>query len=629
MSKKLETLYVELEARINKYEKNLKKAQTKSKDTTNKIKKGFDKLKSPIQGVTQSLGNFKGALVAVAGAAGLSMLIKNSFEAADRIGKLSSNIGFSTDKLQELQFAASQTGVKQEDLNASLMRFNRRLSEAGNGNAAFAKSYADLGVNVRDVNSGALRPSEDVLRDVADKVSKLGNEGDQARILFTMFGDSGFRLVNMFKGGAPALDAFASRAHELGMVLDEDLIKNAEATNDKLDVMKKILSTQLSAALIQLAPLIQKAADLIVDLTASIGPLGDKVGKIGEAIINSFMGAPKSIDTVKMELEDLEKSLQNLKEPSSWYADWGRKWFKISGQLTSQEKYLNEEIQKRKALLEEMGANLIEPEKKKEAENTDAVTTPGLDLGKIEDTENEKTVAMLEYHEERLALLKEATSQYDQEAIDAEQEKIDTLYEMKTKGSDAWMKYEKKQAKQNKKDKDKLLQQDMQRINTQLNASKSFFGNMMTLSKGHSKELFAIAKAASLATAIIQGVVAVQTALANPPGPPFSIPQAAAAAAQAAVNVASIASQSFKTGIDEVPGVGNRDSVPALLQPGERITPKNTNMDLKEFLAAQKEGGGYGGQNFTVEISLKDDIMDFIDAKLIERERLGIQMEAS
>ncbi|MCH8324957.1 MAG: phage tail tape measure protein, partial [Bacteroidetes bacterium] len=55
-------------------------------------------------------------------------------------------------------------------------------------------------------------------------------------------------------------------------------------------------------------------------------------------------------------------------------------------------------------------------------------------------------------------------------------------------------------------------------------------------------------KTIALGEAIISGIVAVQRALAQPPGPPITFPLAALTGAQAAVNVAAIASQSFRKG---------------------------------------------------------------------------------
>ncbi len=125
-----------------------------------------------------------------------------------------------------------------------------------------------------------------------------------------------------------------------------------------------------------------------------------------------------------------------------------------------------------------------------------------------------------------------------------------------------------------------------------LGYTSKFFGDLSTLQRTKSKELYDIGKAAAVAQAVVDGYAAVQKTLASVPYP-FSIPLAAAAGIAAAANVASIVSApypQFAKGVDSIPGIGNQDNFPAMLAPGERVVPKKTNQDLTSFLS----GGGGG-----------------------------------
>jgi hypothetical protein len=73
-----------------------------------------------------------------------------------------------------------------------------------------------------------------------------------------------------------------------------------------------------------------------------------------------------------------------------------------------------------------------------------------------------------------------------------------------------------------------------------LQAASGFFGDLVGLSQSSNKTLAAIGKAAAIAQATIDGILAVQKALASAP-PPFNFALAAAAGVAAAVNVAKIA----------------------------------------------------------------------------------------
>lgn len=86
-----------------------------------------------------------------------------------------------------------------------------------------------------------------------------------------------------------------------------------------------------------------------------------------------------------------------------------------------------------------------------------------------------------------------------------------------------------------------LALEEIKQQNQRVQNFKSTLGAISTLSSSSNKELFAIGKAASIATATIDGIAAVQKALSSAP-PPFNIALAAAVGAATAANVAKIAS---------------------------------------------------------------------------------------
>ena len=133
-------------------------------------------------------------------------------------------------------------------------------------------------------------------------------------------------------------------------------------------------------------------------------------------------------------------------------------------------------------------------------------------------------------------------------------------------------------------DRRKAEQESEQR---RLKQTSDFFGNLSTLASSGNKELAAIGKASAIAQATIDGYAAVQKALASAP-PPFNFALAAGVGIATAANVAKIASTPLASGIDSVPGIGSKDNFPAMLMPGERVVPAETNQDLTNFL---KNGG--------------------------------------
>lgn len=136
------------------------------------------------------------------------------------------------------------------------------------------------------------------------------------------------------------------------------------------------------------------------------------------------------------------------------------------------------------------------------------------------------------------------------------------------------------------------LQQDLKKQEDQVNALRlggysTFFSGLASLSQSGNQRLAEIGKAAAIAGATIDAYRAIQNALANVPYP-ANIAAAAGIGIQAFANVSKIAGVGLANGIDSVPGVGSKDSFPAVLAPGERVVPSETNQDLTRFLENQQ-----------------------------------------
>ena len=111
--------------------------------SVSKTQKGFDKLKGAINFLSTAGGV---ALVGTFGAMATSLN-----KTADRIGKVSSKLGVSTEALQKLQFSAEQSGVSTETLNMAFQRFTRRIADARQGTGTALKAFQQMGISLQGV----------------------------------------------------------------------------------------------------------------------------------------------------------------------------------------------------------------------------------------------------------------------------------------------------------------------------------------------------------------------------------------------------------------------------------------------------------------------------------------------
>lgn len=113
---------------------------------------------------------------------------------------------------------------------------------------------------------------------------------------------------------------------------------------------------------------------------------------------------------------------------------------------------------------------------------------------------------------------------------------------------------------------------DKDRGQLQLQTAADVFGQLATLSSSGNRKIAAVGKAAAIAEAIIQGILAVQRALASAP-PPLNFALAAAVGVATAANIAQMRSQQvggYATGgAIRGPGTATSDSVPILASDGE------------------------------------------------------------
>src|ERR671919_1863193 len=239
--------------------------------------------------------------LAVAGG-GLGALIDRSISAADAIGKTADKIGVGVEALQELRFAAKASGVEQQTLDMALQRFTRRAAEAANGTGEAKDALAQMGIALRD-QSGNLRRSEDLLADVADAFARIEDPAERVRLAFKLFDSEGVALVNLLSDGSDALDEMRERARDLGIVLDEHLVRDAERARTELDTLSQVISANLTRAALEAAPIIADLSSWLAEVAGSASIAWERLFDAPE---------DKSLRTLRYEVELASSTIATL-----------------------------------------------------------------------------------------------------------------------------------------------------------------------------------------------------------------------------------------------------------------------------------------------------------------------------
>ena len=189
------------------------------------------RLRNTLRQIDRSTAGLAGSLTRAFGplAAGLSVtgLVQGFRQISQEMRALADRadvLGLTAEQLQELRFAAEQSGIPVQRLDIAWQRFTRRIAEARQGGGELQKVLAQYKIDLEDAN-GATRSAIDIFKDLADATTATGDAQEQLRISFKAFDSEGASLVNLLRRGAIGFETFQQQARELGIVLEEDLVQ--------------------------------------------------------------------------------------------------------------------------------------------------------------------------------------------------------------------------------------------------------------------------------------------------------------------------------------------------------------------------------------------------------------------
>ncbi len=187
---------------------------------------------------------------AAAGVRALANFGREAIRSADSIGKTADKVGQGVEALQQLRFAGELSGVGVSTTDMAMQRFSRRIGEVAQGTGELLGVAEKYGVQLRD-SRGQMRANTDILKDFADVVKGAESEQERLRIAFKLFDSEGAALVNLLAKGSGGMSELIDRARELGLVLEERLVRRSEEVNDRLTILERQISINLDTALIQ------------------------------------------------------------------------------------------------------------------------------------------------------------------------------------------------------------------------------------------------------------------------------------------------------------------------------------------------------------------------------------------
>lgn len=165
--------------------------------------------------------------------------VTEATQAMDVMAKTSRRAGITIKTFQELEFAASQSGVSFEEFTGGIEKFGKNLGKMKAGSGILNAFLKKVSPTMRQAVLGA----EDVdgaLAVVFEGLSRLEDPSKRAAFAMAAFGDSGGKMALMTEKGVAGLAAMRKEANDLGIVIDDAAFGTAESFNDELDKLGRV-----------------------------------------------------------------------------------------------------------------------------------------------------------------------------------------------------------------------------------------------------------------------------------------------------------------------------------------------------------------------------------------------------
>lgn len=329
----IDPVVLELRAEVAQYKAKVQDGASTFDKSVERMGRSADKAER----VTSSaFGKIGAGIKSAAAAAGISAaaigtaigaVVASTIRYAAALKDQSIKLGVSTTALQEYRYAASTARVAEAEMEKGLGSLNQLLEKAALGAKEPVKIFKTLGISLND-SAGNARDAAEVFPQLADRLNAITDPVKRAAVATVIFGENAAALRPLLDQGSAGIDNLRNAAQRLGIVLNEDQIRNADEVARKLNDVMLVLKSDISAAVINnansiltmagafasLAKLVAENPTVVAMLTggllgASKGLPGIAAGALGGKLLGDSL--TRNADDAKM---DLPHRMQRLRE---------------------------------------------------------------------------------------------------------------------------------------------------------------------------------------------------------------------------------------------------------------------------------------------------------------------------
>lgn len=239
-------------------DKSLSKTSDEAEGLGNKLANGAATAGKWAAGVVAGAVAVGGAMVAAA---------KDTAAELDEIDKASQRMKISAESYQELAYAAKLSGVEMSTLEKAAKK---------------------------------LEGTDISMDEAMEQIYALGTEEERAAKAAELFGESvAYQMTPMLNASAEDMEAMKQEAHDLGLVMGEDAVKNGAAMSDMFDKIDESISALKNGLLQEFMPYVMEILEWLIQeipvIRDVISNVMNAIMPIVKPILNGVMSLIKGV----------------------------------------------------------------------------------------------------------------------------------------------------------------------------------------------------------------------------------------------------------------------------------------------------------------------------------------------
>ncbi len=225
-----------------KFEGALARMRTATRTTAADLTASFLRFQSAMAGP---------AAAATAAVTGLAAAMKASVESVAELSRQSRMAGMDVEAFQGLKFAAEQNNIAVDVLADGLKELSLRADEfVQTGGGGAAEAFQRLGYGSEQLAEKLKDPSA-LFVEIIGRMQEF-DRAARLRIGDELFGGSaGERFVELVDKGAEGLREQIQLANELGLVMNREMVAQAEEVDKKFNIIAATVGTKLKGAIVE------------------------------------------------------------------------------------------------------------------------------------------------------------------------------------------------------------------------------------------------------------------------------------------------------------------------------------------------------------------------------------------